>query len=41
VLEGLGWKMLRIWSTDWWLNPGSQVEKLLQAIAAEKTKNVS
>lgn len=28
VLVGLGWKILRIWSTDWWLNPDSVVEKI-------------
>ncbi|MBF0284400.1 MAG: DUF3320 domain-containing protein [Magnetococcales bacterium] len=38
VLRGLGWDLLRIWSTDWWLNPQdaldkthSGLERLLQA----------
>ncbi|MAW61397.1 MAG: DNA helicase [Planctomycetes bacterium] len=30
VLEGLGWKLLRIWSTDWWVDPAGSVEKLDQ-----------
>ncbi|WP_144111325.1 DUF3320 domain-containing protein [Paraburkholderia sp. BCC1886] len=29
VLEGLGWKLHRIWSTDWWLNPEEPMRKLL------------
>jgi very-short-patch-repair endonuclease len=29
VLEGLGWELQRIWSTDWWLNPEEPTRKLL------------
>ncbi len=29
VLESLGWRIHRIWSTDWWLNPEAEMEKLL------------
>lgn len=29
VLEGLGWRIHRIWSTDWWLNPEGEVAKIL------------
>jgi stress response protein SCP2/very-short-patch-repair endonuclease len=29
VLEGLGWELHRIWSTDWWLNPQEPMRKLL------------
>lgn len=29
VLESLGWSIHRIWSTDWWLNPEAEMEKLL------------
>jgi very-short-patch-repair endonuclease len=32
VLEGLGWKLYRIWSTDWFRNPNRQTERLLAAI---------
>lgn len=28
VLEGLGWKLHRIWSTDWWNDPIREIEKL-------------
>lgn len=29
VLEGLGWKIHRIWSTDWWFNPDIPLKNLL------------
>ena len=29
VLEGLGWRVYRIWSTDWWLNPEAEVDKIV------------
>lgn len=32
VLEGLGWKILRIWSTDWFKNPKAVVERLHKAL---------
>lgn len=28
VLEGLGWRILRIWSTDWFRDPGAVVDRL-------------
>jgi len=28
VLEGLGWRIHRIWSTDWWMNPEGEIESL-------------
>jgi hypothetical protein len=34
VLEGLGWKLHRIWSTDWWHNPDAEMARLTTAIAA-------
>lgn len=41
VLEGLGWTLHRIWSTDWWHNANSEMEKLLAAIsAAENTREL-
>lgn len=36
VLEGLGWKLHRIWSTDWWHSPKQELEKIEKAI--ERTK---
>ncbi len=32
VLEGLGWTLTRVWSTDWWNNPQACIEKLKKAI---------
>jgi very-short-patch-repair endonuclease len=29
ILEGLGWKVTRIWSTDWFANPGREIDRLL------------
>ncbi|HKR40725.1 MAG TPA: AAA domain-containing protein, partial [Paraburkholderia sp.] len=28
VLEGLGWQLHRIWSSDWWADPDREVQKL-------------
>lgn len=28
VLNGLGWRLHRIWSTDWWTDPQREIEKL-------------
>jgi very-short-patch-repair endonuclease len=36
VLEGLGWKLLRLWSTDWWLDPANEMKKFRQTMAAIK-----
>ena len=32
VLDGLGWKIYRVWSTDWYLHPKESKEKLLGAV---------
>ncbi len=32
VLEGLGWRIERIWSTEWRVNPGRCIEAIEQAI---------
>jgi very-short-patch-repair endonuclease len=29
ILEGLGWKIIRIWSTDWMSNPNQQIERVM------------
>lgn len=34
VLEGLGWRIYRIWSTDWFSNPVQEFEKLKNHIQA-------
>lgn len=34
VLEGLGWRLHRIWSTDWWHDPDREIERLHQVLGA-------
>lgn len=34
ILEGLGWRFHRIWSTDWFNDPRTQIERLKEAIDA-------
>lgn len=44
VLEGLGWKLIRIWSTDWWLDPKreiARVEEYLNALEQEEPEDAS
>lgn len=38
VLEGLGWRLHRIWSTDWWLQRPKQIAKLEEALRVSKQK---
>ena len=28
VLRGLGWQIVRLWSTDWWVDPGGTLERV-------------
>jgi very-short-patch-repair endonuclease len=39
VLETMGWKIFRIWSTDWFRNPKQELERLIAAI--EKAKELT
>ena len=39
ILEGLGWKLHRIWSTDWWHDADKEMDKLKGVIAALKGEN--
>jgi very-short-patch-repair endonuclease len=32
ILEGLGWTLYRIWSTDWWHDSGAETKKLVSFI---------
>ncbi len=32
VLEGLGWTLFRVWSTDWWTNKAGALEKVHNAL---------
>jgi very-short-patch-repair endonuclease len=34
VLRGLGWEIVRIWSTDWWVNPDGTLEQAHAALSA-------
>ncbi|MBH3459263.1 DUF3320 domain-containing protein [Pseudomonas putida] len=34
VLRGLGWEIVRIWSTDWWIDTASTAEKVHQKLSA-------
>ena len=34
VLENLGWRIVRVWSTDWVRNPGPQVDRVLAEFEA-------
>lgn len=36
VLQGIGWKMYQVWSTEWYRNPGREFERLLDFL--EKVK---
>ena len=36
VLEGLGWQIHRIWSTDWFQDPDRELQKLVGSIEAAK-----
>ncbi|MDB5054917.1 MAG: helicase [Bacilli bacterium] len=37
VLEGLGWRIHRIWSTDWFRHPERELKKIIEAIENAKT----
>ena len=41
VLENLGWRFHRIWSTDWFQNPHSEMKKLESAIHGLKKEKIS
>jgi very-short-patch-repair endonuclease len=36
VLEGLGWRFHRIWSTDWYRNREGEIDRALQAVEAAR-----
>ncbi len=36
VLESLGWRLHRVWSPDWFRNPGREVERILAEVEAAK-----
>ena len=36
VLKGLGWKLYRIWTMDWWDDPQNEITKLLGVLEMRK-----
>jgi len=38
VLRGLGWEIVRIWSTDWWQNAQAALDKVETAIESAKLR---
>jgi len=42
ILEGLGWNLYRVWSTDWYQNRAETSRRLLEAVEnAERSGNIS
>jgi very-short-patch-repair endonuclease len=39
-LEARGWKVIRIWSIDWYANPESEIERVLAAVESSKNEKV-
>ncbi|AXY77384.1 DUF3320 domain-containing protein [Paraflavitalea soli] len=37
VLEAIGWRIYRVWSTDWFRNPERELKRLVEAIEQAKT----
>ena len=40
VLEGLGWRIHRVWSTAWAKNPGAEMERIDRASARCQVRDV-
>lgn len=38
ILEGLGWTLCRIWSTDWFRDPERELRRVIEAIEMERTR---
>lgn len=41
ILEGLGWKLHRIWSTDWFQNPDAEISRLIERLKKEEKSSRS
>lgn len=41
VLEGLGWRIHRIWSTDWFRNPQRELRRTAEAIEAARAEKTN
>ena len=35
VLEGLGWRLMRVWSVDWWENPDHEIDRIVEELNRE------
>ena len=40
ILERLGWRIRRIWSTDWFRNPSAELQPIIRELHALKTERV-
>jgi very-short-patch-repair endonuclease len=40
ILEGLGWELYRIWSTNWWMNPQEPMRKLFARLEELVTQGI-
>ena len=40
ILERLGWKIRRIWSTDWFKNPHAELKPIIRELNEQKTVRV-
>jgi very-short-patch-repair endonuclease len=40
VLQGLGWDLVRVWSTDWFDNPALETEKLIKKLEWRRSQPV-
>ena len=36
-LEGRGWKIMRVWSRDWWISPGRVIRSIITAAEKNRT----
>ena len=41
ILENLGWKIRRIWSTDWFRNPKGTLKPILDELSTLTSKGIS
>lgn len=40
ILEGLGWRIHRIWSTDWFRNPQREAQRVIEAIEQARKQSI-
>jgi superfamily I DNA and/or RNA helicase len=40
VLRGLGWSLVRVWSTDWFDNPALETERLIRKLEEVQTQSI-